>query len=744
MNKAYSRIVWENYPSEATPLNEQNLNKMDAALDTIDGRVITFDTTKANQTDLLQSLKNVTYNETTGLFTFTWWNGTTKTVDLNIEKIPVSFSMSAAGVITMTNTDGTTYTADVSTLIKLYTFNTSSDIRFNTVTDASGNKTITAVIVDGSVTESKLQPNFLADCRAQVSAATAQATKAQSYAEGGTGTRTGEDTDNAKYYYEQTQAISPAYDGIAVITDSPAPLTLLQSKRGGFNLTGVGGKWEQFTTSGKNKLENGVQDGSAYGVSVVRNNDGSLTLNGTVSGNTVVIGNIQTGIYGAVQDQNDGVKHIENGEYISSNGGIQSISVQIIGTNLSSGITDLHTISGIGRFTIDDTYAYNYVRIVVSAGTYNNVTIYPMIRLATETDPTYEPYTGGAPSPSPDYPQSVNPVEITEIVEHGFNWWDEEWESGAYSYASDGSKNPSPDYIRSKNFISVIPDIEYSVTKPTGKNIRIGYYDADINYLSQTARITDQTTEFTTPTDCQFITFDVSVVSSYNHDICINISNPAKNGTYEPYHSHTARLSNPIKLYGKDDVKDEIVRVDSGEFKIHRKYGKIIFNGSETWLKNTTSSDNYLYYTRNAALINNNLVSPNAIVYSDPPMDQIGICYSLNYKVLYANLGEVIGTNTIEGFKTYLSNNPMEVYYELAEPYYEDIPVADQIALNSLETFDTVTYLDVDSEVKPTMSGEYGVSKVGGYTLAAKQHEATTDSMFTVESGMLCAIIDIA
>ena len=285
MNKAYSRIVWENYPSEATPLNEQNLNKMDAALDTIDGRVITFDTTKANQTDLLQSLKNVTYNETTGLFTFTWWNGTTKTVDLNIEKIPVSFSMSAAGVITMTNTDGTTYTADVSTLIKLYTFNTSSDIRFNTVTDASGNKTITAVIVDGSVTESKLQPNFLADCRAQVSAATAQATKAQSYAEGGTGTRTGEDTDNAKYYYEQTQAISPAYDGIAVITDSPAPLTLLQSKRGGFNLTGVGGKWEQFTTSGKNKLENGVQDGSAYGVSVVRNNDGSLTLNGTVSGN---------------------------------------------------------------------------------------------------------------------------------------------------------------------------------------------------------------------------------------------------------------------------------------------------------------------------------------------------------------------------------------------------------------------------------------------------------------------------
>ena len=27
MNKAYKRINWENYPSDATPLNEANLNK---------------------------------------------------------------------------------------------------------------------------------------------------------------------------------------------------------------------------------------------------------------------------------------------------------------------------------------------------------------------------------------------------------------------------------------------------------------------------------------------------------------------------------------------------------------------------------------------------------------------------------------------------------------------------------------------------------------------------------------------
>lgn len=44
MNKAYSRINWQNAPSEATALNETNLNKMDSAIDTIDDRVVAHDT----------------------------------------------------------------------------------------------------------------------------------------------------------------------------------------------------------------------------------------------------------------------------------------------------------------------------------------------------------------------------------------------------------------------------------------------------------------------------------------------------------------------------------------------------------------------------------------------------------------------------------------------------------------------------------------------------------------------------
>lgn len=715
MNKAYTRIVWENYPSESTPLNEQNLNKMDSALDTVDNRVVTFASTKANQTDLLQSLKNVTYNETTGLFTFTWWNGTTKTVDLNIEKIPVSFSMSAAGVITMTNTDGTTYTADVSTLIKLYTFNTSSDIRFNTVTDASGNKTITAFIVNGSVTEEKLQPNFLANCRAQVAEATAQATKAQSYAEGGTGTRTGEDTDNAKYYYEQTQAISPAYDGIAVISDSTAPLTLPNSKRGGFNLTDVGGKWEQFTTTGKNLLPMtlaGIKAVNTYGTwngnnytlngvtfDMLTDDDGNVTgikANGTASNNVFfnLCANITLpgGTYTISGDSDN--------EHIISNLYIQSVNT-----------TPIVVYQAVETFTLNESTEFGVLLAVFDGKTVANQMFYPMLELGSRAT-TYEPYTGGIPAPNPDYPQSVNPVEIGEITEHGFNWWDEEWELG--SIDGNGQNTSTSTEIRTKNYIPIIAGASYYV-KQTGVQV-FHFYNANYGYLGN-EYISDSQI-LIIPADTKYMKFRCANTygTVYKNDICINISDAALNGTYEPYHSATQQLSNPITLYGNGDVKDEIVRLDDGSLKVLRKYGQVDL-GVLSWQFATN------YFAVNKDHIRN---ATGRDIRRD--MDGMLSCSFYRYMPgisgdhrLYQTSNAIrIRDDSYTDVTTFKASlDGVMLVYELAEPYYEDIPVVDQIALNSLKTFDTVTYVDFNSDVKPTVSGEYGVSKVGGYTLKA-------------------------
>lgn len=215
-----ARINWENEPSINTPINEVNLNKTDYALYQIDGTLASWDTTKADESDLLLCVKEITYDSDTGEFLFTWQNGTTLAVDLNIEKIPVSFSMSPQGVITMTTEDGTQYTADVGALIKTYTFSDSSVIDFTVTTDGSGNKTVTADIVDGSITGQKLQPNYLADCVSAKTDAESAEVNAEDSAEDSeawaNGTRNGvpvPNTDpayhnNSKYWSEQSNPTS--------------------------------------------------------------------------------------------------------------------------------------------------------------------------------------------------------------------------------------------------------------------------------------------------------------------------------------------------------------------------------------------------------------------------------------------------------------------------------------------------------------------------------------------------------
>lgn len=218
MNKLYSRINWKNYPSEETALNESNLNRMDLGLDNLDNRVIEMDATKLNREVANSLVKSWSMDESTRIITITHLDGSKDMFDLNIEKIPVNFELSNDGILTMTTDDGSKYTANIGAMIPVLTFEDSDTIAVS-VSGEGVNKTYSFSIKAGSVTEDKLQPNFLADVKTEAakaqaskeaaaesaSAASGSATLAESYARGGTGSRAGEDTDNAKYYYEKAK-----------------------------------------------------------------------------------------------------------------------------------------------------------------------------------------------------------------------------------------------------------------------------------------------------------------------------------------------------------------------------------------------------------------------------------------------------------------------------------------------------------------------------------------------------------
>lgn len=211
MNKVYTRINWEDYPSENTDLDAYHLNQMDSAIDALDNRIISQDALKVDKSAINGNIADWTMDETTGVITITKYNGEKIIFDLNIEKIPVGFSMSDDGIITMTTEDGTQFTADIGSMIPVLTFEDSATIAVS-VTGTGENKTYSFSIKTGSVTDAMLQPNYLADIRvesanasAYAKSANAKSVLAESYAIGGTGTREGEDTDNAKYYMEQAK-----------------------------------------------------------------------------------------------------------------------------------------------------------------------------------------------------------------------------------------------------------------------------------------------------------------------------------------------------------------------------------------------------------------------------------------------------------------------------------------------------------------------------------------------------------
>lgn len=315
MNKAHIDINWENYPSDETPLNKRNLNKMDGSIDIIDDRVITLDTTKATKAEVATLVADVTFEESTGIITITKKNGSKITIDTQMEKIAINFDYNPiTQQIILTLIDGTKQYIDLSALITQYEFHDSDTVAFYIDKDGK----VSAIVKEGSIEEKHLEPNYLAKIKVEVakaessqqaaakseanakasenaakasetaaktsetnakasetaaaksataaeasesnakvsetsaseSSATAtekassasqsadtaaekadiatqkaaeiigkaesaeeSATKAQSYAVGGTGSREGEDFDNAKYYYQQAKDISEGLKG---------------------------------------------------------------------------------------------------------------------------------------------------------------------------------------------------------------------------------------------------------------------------------------------------------------------------------------------------------------------------------------------------------------------------------------------------------------------------------------------------------------------------------------------------
>lgn len=215
MQKAFQRINWQNYPSEETPLNESNLNRMDGALNEIDNRVVAMDTSKADAVVVNNLVKNITIDDETGEVTITKENGTQTVLQTTLNKIAINFAYDYdTQEIVLTLNDGSEERIDISSLIQNNEFANTETIQLN-VSQAG---IVTGNIVLHSITDEHLRQDYLADIRV----AEANADRYQEASENfsldseawAKGTRASEPVeqgtdgyqDNAKYFKQRSEA----------------------------------------------------------------------------------------------------------------------------------------------------------------------------------------------------------------------------------------------------------------------------------------------------------------------------------------------------------------------------------------------------------------------------------------------------------------------------------------------------------------------------------------------------------
>ena len=201
----YTLIGWLNYPSTSTPLGQRNLRHMDEGILQNAQNIVALSQDKAEASEVQTMVQSISMDADTGIMTVTYKNGSVDTYDLAIEKVVVNFRITDDNVLILELADGTQQNIDLIRFVN--TVNSS-----NTISMTMRNRVITAEVIDGSITEAKLDATIMAAIReytqnAQIAADSAATHDegAQSWAVGGTGAREDEDTDNSKYYSKKAK-----------------------------------------------------------------------------------------------------------------------------------------------------------------------------------------------------------------------------------------------------------------------------------------------------------------------------------------------------------------------------------------------------------------------------------------------------------------------------------------------------------------------------------------------------------
>ena len=332
--------------------------------------------------------------------------------------------------------------------------------------------------------------------------------------------------------------------------------------------------------------------------------------------------------------------------------------------------------------TVSSGFTLNRVYAVVRQGfNAQNLTFHPMIRLATESDATFAPYSNECPISGIDeveievtgknrcsintslFPYERSGLTITLNNEGHLILNGQVTEAFIIDNVLHASLKKGQPYILQKNNIGGSGS-GFILTGQTPNNN--AYFSGNIG------------TDLIGGTNRDFANFNLyfpTVGDSFTNYVCdFQIEEGSTATPYEPYNtnSHTTTIPLPSTLYDAD------VDVTNGD--ADSRFGFAVFDGSndEPWEIEgaptfASGSKRFLYVgaisaPQTVATEIPNMISNGLQVTSgEDSWNSVDNAVSVSVSGLNLSI-RVAGIDTVEGLKTWLSNNPVQVCYELATP----------------------------------------------------------------------------
>ena len=438
-----------------------------------------------------------------------------------------------------------------------------------------------------------------------------------------------------------------------------------------FNVT-VDGASEQVVTTGKNKLQittfnDGTKSKTLNGVTANINENGTISLSGTTSA--------ETQFY---LTKNDFSLESGNGYFWCNSPSVNcrfEFVASIDGEEkyLNSYSTTPNT------FNITSSFVYSGSTIIVASGTSTNVTLTPMVSNGTFTE--YEPYTGGQPSPSPDYPQEITTLTFDKITRCGKNLLDNIAISRTVNGVTftvnedktitvNGTATKYTNVNLSGPNNKLIPITGNYISGGTN-NVRFQIMNAETgSYISLASSNSYGSTSINKSRfNRGYFEIIVTEGTTVNNEVVkpMMTIDSITSEEYEPYQGQTY----DIDLQGNEmveipnGVKDELVIDKQGNVSLIKNVGKIILDGSENWVS-LPATDTYwefsiIYETGQQANYSYSLSN----YFSDKDYNRL-ICTKLEVYIRFPkNIG--IDVSDAEKFKSWLQSHNTIAYYELTE-----------------------------------------------------------------------------